>query len=520
LFLHNALALLLSVVLGLGLTALVIKVSRKYGWLDMPTDERRIHSTPIPRLGGVAIFLSTVLTVGAVYVIDWIRIGAPPSLPLGPLLPGILLGATIVFVTGLVDDIRGVAPHFKLVAQTAAALIVVAYGFPPTSIALSPSGAAIQFGGLAVPIAIFWIVGVTNAFNLIDGVDGLAGTFALIGLACCAAAEALIGGPTVLTVSMSIAGAVLAFLRYNNSPARIFLGDSGSMTIGFFLAVRTVVGATSADGNVVYFLIPLVALAFPITDTFVAIARRWVRGHPLSRADGRHVHHQLLALGLSPARTVDVLGLVFAAFAAMGFSIVFAPPQLTLALMVAGGSLGFAILLYASRYLRYSEFIQFGASVMSVLRSARAVVRHKVLAEELALRIERATTLGEVERLLDEFGGTSGIVQVELLAGRRNYIGPEGQMISPADALPWRLDYRIGLGDEQRREMLLRVWCNAPSPGTSHGSAERFAMRVGPAVERWVLANAGQFPEHAEPHSEPKERVNRISGEQPRQVPS
>lgn len=513
--LHHTLAVLAGFALGLLFTPAVIAVAHRYGFLDVPVDERRVHATPVPRLGGVAIFFATACAVAALFAFDWVKQGTQPTVPLGRLLPGVMLGATIVFLTGLLDDLRGVAPRFKLIAQTAAALVVIAYGLTPASLALAPGGDVLNLGWLGVPLLILWIVGVTNAFNLIDGVDGLAGSFALIGLATCVASDFLLHGPSVLTLTLAMAGAVFAFLRFNNHPARIFLGDSGSMTIGFFLAVRSVVSATAPDGTV-YFIIPLVALAFPVTDTFVAIARRWIRGHRFSRADGRHIHHQLLALGLSPKRTVDLLGIVFAGFAVVGLSVVFAPPRFTLALLVGSGMLGFASVLYGVRYLQYSEFAHFGASVASVIRSARTVLQHKILADELANRINRAASLVEIERLLESHAELTGIVQVELLAGRQNFIGPEGQMIAPPDALPWRLDYRMGIGDHARSELLLRIWCASPKPGDSHGAAERFAMRVGPTIERWLQSH----PELVEPQlaasSDSAGRLTRTSGENPR----
>jgi len=473
-----------------------------------------MHSQPIPRLGGVAIFISTALAVGLVLAGQWIIAGKRPAMPLGTLLPGVLLGATIVFLTGLLDDIRSVAPRLKLLAQTAAALAVVAYGFPAENFALAPGGSVVHLGWFAAPLAVLWIVGVTNAFNLIDGVDGLAGTFALIGLATCIAADFMFAGQSVLSITLAMAGAVFAFLRYNQSPARIFLGDSGSMTLGFFLAVRSVVSATGPDGKTIYFLIPLVALAFPIADTFIAIARRWLRGHHISRADGRHVHHQLLALGLSAPRTVELLGFVFSAFAVVGLSVVFAPPKFTLALLGGASILGFALFLYGVRFLKYSEFVQFGASIASVIRSARSVVRDKVLIEELARNIERAKSLSEIMLALDTYSEITGIIQVELVAGRPSFIGPEGQMIAPPNALPWRLDYRMGLGDDARREYLLRIWCGQHKPGVAHGCAERFAMQVGPAIERWMQENLHLFvPGERQPGQ--LERTSRSAGDTP-----
>jgi UDP-GlcNAc:undecaprenyl-phosphate/decaprenyl-phosphate GlcNAc-1-phosphate transferase len=488
----NAMALLLGFAFCLVLTPLVIRVAGRYSLLDFPSDDRHSHSFPVPRLGGVAVFFSTACAAAALLIWDGIYGGGQLPIPLGPLLPGVIIGAIIVFLTGLFDDLKGVSPVVKLMAQTVAALAVVAYGFSFHSWSLAPGSAVFHFGWAGAPLTVLWIVGITNAFNLIDGVDGLAGSFALIGLATCVAADFLSNGQAVLTVTLALAGAIFAFLRFNSHPARIFLGDSGSMTIGFFLAVRSVVSATKPDGNI-YLLIPLFALAFPITDTFIAIARRWIRGQPISRADGRHVHHKLLALGLSPVRTCELLGVVFAGFATIGLSVIFAPPRFTLALLVGAGILGFSFLVYGIRFLQYNEFLEFGRSAASVVRSARGVVKAKVLAEELAQQIENAMSLGEIEFLLKKHSERTGVIQIELLAGQPRFMGPEGQMIAPPDALPWRLDYRMGIGDAERREMLLRIWCASPPPGASHGSAERFAMRIGPAIERWIQTHPASF---------------------------
>lgn len=485
-------ALLLGFAFCFALTPVVIRVAGRYGLLDFPSGARHSHSSPIPRLGGVAIFFSTACAAAALLIAEGTIGGGQRSIELGPLLPGVIVGAIIVFLTGLFDDLKGVSPLLKLMAQTAAALAVVAYGLSAHSWSLAPGSAVFHLGWAGVPLTVLWIVGITNAFNLIDGVDGLAGTFALIGIATCVAADFLFNAHAGLTVTLALAGAIFAFLRFNGHPARIFLGDSGSMTIGFFLAVRSVVSATQPDGNI-YVLIPLVALAFPITDTFIAIARRWIRGHPISRADGHHVHHKLLALGLSPVRTTELLGFVFAGFATIGLSVIFAPPRFTLALLVGAGILGFFSLVYGIRFLRYTEFLEFGRSAASVVRSARSVVKAKVLAEDLAQQIENATSLREIEILLEAYSEFTGVIQIELLAGQPRFIGPEGQMIAPPDALPWRLDYRIGIGDAERREMLLRIWCASPLPGASHGSTERFAMRIGPAIERWIQTHPASF---------------------------
>jgi UDP-GlcNAc:undecaprenyl-phosphate GlcNAc-1-phosphate transferase len=460
----------------------VIRIAHKYDILDYPNEERRVHDDPIPRIGGVALFASAL--VAAAIVIGWEFFHGSFRLPLGPALPGVLLGCVIVFVTGLIDDVRGVTPALKLTTQTIAALCAIAYGFRIETVTLAGNG-FFSLGFLSVPITILWIVGMTNAFNLIDGIDGLAGTMALIGLASCIGIDVLLHDVSGLVTIFALVGAVFGFLRYNRTPARIFLGDSGSMLLGFILSIATVHAATP-DSHVTFALLPLFALAYPLTDTSISIARRWLRNQPISRADGRHVHHQILSLGLSPKRTVELLGLFFFSVALMGMSIVLAPPRVTLALGTAGFVLMFAAFFYGIRWLRYSEFLEFGASVTSVLLNARSHVRHKVLAGELAQRLIKADSIEQLSALLDEAATELDLLEVSIITGAASSLRPKLQQISPLSARPFRIDYPIAWEEAgHTHELLLRVWCERPHERL-HVGAERIAMRLGAALEEWV----------------------------------
>jgi UDP-GlcNAc:undecaprenyl-phosphate GlcNAc-1-phosphate transferase len=492
---------LVGFVLAYALMPWVMRLAREYGVLDYPDNDRRLHPEPIPRLGGVAVFLAAVVT--AALVAGAHGAGWTSASPVGHLLPGVAIGALIVFVTGIVDDVRGVSPTFKLVAQTVAALVAIGYGFRVDTLTLT-GGAALSLGPFAIPITLLWIVGITNAFNLIDGIDGLAATCALIALTACIATEALVAGPDMLLISFALIGALFAFLRFNRSPARVFLGDSGSMLLGYFLSIRIAVAATTPD-HVTYGLIPLFALAYPLTDTFVAMARRWLRGHPFARADGRHIHHQILALGLSPRRSVDLIGLFFAAVAFMGMSIVFAPPQVTLALAIGGGVLMFAAFFYGVRWLRYSEFIEFGASIASVLLNARRHVRTKIFAADVAERVARADSLDEVTRLLADSAADFNLLEIALIPGVAHFPAPAARQISPLNERPFRIDYPIALEHEgQIREVVLRFWCARPL-GHQHPGAERIATRLGPAVEAWLRKSPDALT-FAEDHRRPTPR--------------
>ena len=498
-----------ALALGFGVSVAVIpainRLAHREGILDRPSDDRRAHTVPVPRLGGVAIFLGTVIATAVVMGLG-LATGSL-DLPYPTLLPGVVIGVSVVFLTGLADDIRGLSPRAKLALQTAAALAVVAFGFTIDQLTLGPTGPALALGLLALPVTILWIVGMTNAFNLIDGIDGLAGSMAVVALAACIGVDIYLHDPRSLIISLAMLGAVVGFLRHNTHPATIFLGDSGSMTLGFFLAIRTVISATSDEG-VTYALVPLTALAFPLLDTGVAIARRWLRGHAFSRADGRHIHHQLLALGLPVRSAVTLLVGLFILVAVIGVSVSFAPPRLTLAFVLMGGVLLFAVAVYGTRWLEYSEFTELAGSFASVIRHARWVVQQKIHAADLAERIRRAERWEEVEGILGELTDVLPLIDAELVTVELPAVGPARQQISPRNRLPVRFDFPLAWrGSRGEREMVLRLWSDRPSRD-HHPSTERIASRLGPALEAWLEAHPGAIPAPQEQSVSP-----RVSGE-------
>jgi UDP-GlcNAc:undecaprenyl-phosphate GlcNAc-1-phosphate transferase len=430
-------------------------------------------------------------------------VAVPPAAPLGALLPTVLLGCALVFGVGVLDDLVGVSPRAKLLVQGVATVVVMVGGFQPHLVGVSPGGGTLELGRvLGTLLTVLWVVGVTNAFNLIDGIDGLAGSMALVALGTCLLADLIVTPGSTVTLSLALVGAVVAFLQRNWAPARIFLGDSGSMTLGFFLAIRTVVAATDVNG-VTYPVVPLAALAYPLVDTFTAMARRWVRGHPFSRADGRHIHHQLRALGFATPRAVQALTLLFATVALLGVAIVFAPARLAAAIALAAGVLLFAVVVYGVRWLGYAEFIEVGASMASVLRNARLVVNEKLRAAEVAALIRQAQSLDEVRTHLAALVADTRVLDMELVAlehGERRH-GPPSQQLSHHDALPVRLDYPFVWATEQgERQLLLRVWCTRPHAG-AHPVAERVANRVAPALDAWFRERAAPNAlEGAAPH--------------------
>ncbi len=313
------LPLLVAAAASWALTPLAKRLARRFGAVDHPS-ERKVHLLPVPRLGGVAVVTAFALTcVGMLSGLLPV-----PRLPQAEFLRTLALGLLPIFVASLVDDVRGLHPLARLGAQAAGAAFVVANGF-----VLNPQihlfGSNIEIGVLAVPLSFLWIVGLTNAFNLIDGLDGLSAGLALIASFSLAGVFLLADRVEVAVIPIALAGALLGFLRYNLFPASIFLGDSGACSVGFALACLCLKGNALLSAGLAV-LIPVLIVGVPIADTLLSIVRRVLgrienpKGKGLMEADRGHIHHRLLALGLNQRRAVFLLhGVALAcAFVALG----------------------------------------------------------------------------------------------------------------------------------------------------------------------------------------------------------
>ena len=343
-----------------------------------------------------------------------------------------------------------------------------------------------NLGWLSLPLTLLWIVGVTNAFNLIDGLDGLATGIALVALGTTLTVAFVLGNVEVVVVCVALLGALLGFLRYNFNPARIFLGDSGSLFIGFMLAVLSVYGSMKS-ATAVLVTIPLFALAVPLLDTTLAILRRWLRGVPLSQADGRHIHHRLLALGMTHRHAVILLHASAAILAVLGLSLVFAPPPAIVSVAAAGGGVMLFLLLYSLHRLQYHEFVEAGAVVASGLFRMRRVIRDQIYAQDVAQVIERAETVEQIAAILEDHAPTFGFLHMEMCretaAGSRPLVLFNGHA-----ARAWKLDYPVTPHDfVDGEDYVLRIWCN-PQVGPHLYGAERVARVLAPVIEDWIVS--------------------------------
>jgi len=291
----HILGTVIAYIFGVFLVPLVISFSKKEGLVDIP-NERKIHTKPISRIGGVAIWLSTMLTFLSLVFLSYY--------PYGSLLSGILLGSSLMFLLGLIDDIYNLDAKFKLFIQIAISTLVYLLGVQISHI---PFFGGIDLGLWSYPITILWLVGISNAFNFIDGVDGLAGSVVTVNAVTLAIIAVALTPPSPISalIAFILAGSMLAFLTYNFNPAKIFMGDSGALFSGFLLAAISITGVMKAATLAI--LLPFVVLAVPIMDITYSSLRRICMGKSPFVADAEHIHHKLLHAGFSQKKTVVIL---------------------------------------------------------------------------------------------------------------------------------------------------------------------------------------------------------------------
>jgi UDP-GlcNAc:undecaprenyl-phosphate GlcNAc-1-phosphate transferase len=274
------------------------------GWVAMPDSGRHLHTYPLPRLGGVAIFLAFLLAT--LFTLLFTEFDRQVSFGFSSreLLP-IVLAGTMIFLLGVYDDIRGVGPYTKFALQTVAGLILFAGGLRFHHFAVLFRGQTLRWF-VDLPLTLLWVLTITNAFNLIDGIDGLAAGSALFSTIVVFVVALLNHASLTPFLALALAGAIVGFLHYNLSPATIFLGDSGSLFIGFMLSALALQSAEKAP-TIVAVAIPVVSFGLPILETVLSILRRWLSGRPLFVGDREHIHHQLLARGLSQRQVLVIL---------------------------------------------------------------------------------------------------------------------------------------------------------------------------------------------------------------------
>ncbi|MFS0674977.1 glycosyltransferase family 4 protein [Ornithinibacillus sp. 179-J 7C1 HS] len=310
-------AFFISLISTLLLVYPIKKLAFKWNIIDLP-NYRKVHKNPTPRLGGLAIFIGTCL--GLIYLS-----------PSHEYFLEISIGAIIIVITGLFDDKYQIKPILKLAGQLIPATILITSGLIIEKITLPFFGVIDLAGPFSIVITFLWIVGITNAINLIDGLDGLASgvsTIALISILIMAIMDQEI---LVVFLAVALIGSNLGFLFHNFHPAKVYMGDTGSLFLGYMISVISILGLFK-NVTLFSFIIPIIILAVPIFDTIFAIIRRLLNGEKVMSADKKHIHHQLLAAGFSHRTTVLII---------YGFSIIFG----ALAITFSNSGLGFNLII-------------------------------------------------------------------------------------------------------------------------------------------------------------------------------
>lgn len=279
---------LITLLVSLLITPFIIKLALKINATDKP-DERKVHKSPTPTMGGVAIFLS--FCIGVVIL-----------QPESQFHLAIMAGALAMILLGIFDDLYNLPAKTKFAVQVAAAAVVVFGGGLQLHFINLPFGGKLEFGILGSLITIIWIVGITNAINLIDGLDGLAAGVSSIALLTTAFMAMAMGNVYVFTMAVILLFSTLGFLKFNFFPARIFMGDTGALFLGYMIAVLALLGFKNV--TIISFVIPLLILGVPISDTLISMVRRYINKQPMTQADSSHLHHRLIGFGLTHKQTV------------------------------------------------------------------------------------------------------------------------------------------------------------------------------------------------------------------------
>jgi len=421
----------ISFTLALFLTPLVRNLFRRWGMVDHPDGSRKKHDLAVPRVGGIALAAAYLLAFASLLLLNAkatsiIRDGYPTMKALGPV-------AALMFGVGLFDDLVGLKPWKKLAAQTVVAVLAYWAG-----IHVQGFSGIVFADWLSLPLTVFWIVLCTNAINLIDGVDGLAAGVSLFAAATMMLAALLQNNVALALATVPLVGVLAGFLRYNFNPATIFLGDSGSLTIGFLLGCFGVLWSQKS-ATILGMTAPLMALAVPLLDTCLAVMRRFLRRQPIFSGDRGHIHHKLLDRGFTP-RKVSLLLYGVCAIGAMGS--LFMASQHFEILIIAMFCLVVGI---GIRHLGYVEFAV--ARRMLAKDSFRRLFNSQISLEQYEKELTSAKTPDECWKIVQSACQEFGFCEARMVLGERSF---EFCQVPPARGA---FEIRMPLSDTDKIEL-------------------------------------------------------------------
>ncbi len=399
----------IAMVLTALLTPVVRYIALAVGAVDEPRG-RHVHARRVPRMGGIAIVIGFFVPLAVLLLLE--THAGHIFFSAGHTTLGLVLGSLCVVTIGLLDDLYGVSAKTKLLVQIAAAVIAFACGMRIEAIDL-PYVGAFHLGWLSLPATIAWVVGIVNAINLIDGLDGLAAGVAFFACLTNFAIASLTGNVFILLITASLGGALIGFLFHNFYPARIFMGDCGSMFLGFVLGAASLLGAgTQKSPTLIAILVPVLALGLPILDTLLAIARRFLSHRSIFAADREHIHHRLLDIGLTHRRAVLALYLLSVTFTGLALMVYFGRSWEVGAALFAVTALLAGVVRFVGSF--NSSLVALGGTaadqpVQALRRSVPPMLRRMSDADSGEHLLEMLETFGLESGLLAiEFGPTDG----------------------------------------------------------------------------------------------------------------
>ena len=371
------------------ITPVVRRLCERFQLLDVPTDSRRLHTKAIPRLGGVAIYLSCLTALSTLPFVDNLLTQTLKARWLDIFIA--LIPATLVLILGIVDDLRGTNATVKFTVLGMIATLFYFLGGHIDALSIPFVGTVELPPLLSFAITILWLVGIANAFNLIDGMDGLASGAALFSSLVILIVSISQDRPLMTVVALVLCGALAGFLRYNFNPASIFLGDSGALFVGFTLAALSVLSAQKATTTVAI-VIPILAFGFPMVDTAMTMGRRLISRRPMFQGDNEHIHHMLLARGWSQRRVVLALYGVCTLFGLVAMIFTTTGSKTTGLIMFV---VSVAVLI-AVGHLRYHEIDELRAGVKRTVSDRRLRVANNVRIRRTAVALSKASDIDHV----------------------------------------------------------------------------------------------------------------------------
>jgi UDP-GlcNAc:undecaprenyl-phosphate GlcNAc-1-phosphate transferase len=432
-------AFVVALVVTAAATPVVRRIALRLQVIDEPT-ARRVHVRSIPRLGGIAIVLGFFVSLGALFFFetDVGRLLFSHT----KLVGGIALGALMVAALGAYDDIVGASARTKLAVQTMAALMAYGAGYRIDAIDIPGLGAT-PLGFLAIPATVVWIVAVINALNLIDGLDGLAAGVAFFACVTNFVIAGMDANVLICLVAATLAGALLGFWFYNFNPATIFMGDSGSMFLGFVIATMSIFGAgSSKSGTAIAIAVPLLALGLPLIDMMLAMVRRFLARRSIFSADRGHIHHRLIDIGLTHQRAVLVLYAVCALFTTFALAMHFGESW----------QLGITMTALVVTVVGGARFLNYYNRSMSTRRRDEDVERLRRAVPRFVQDTAALQGPLDVRALLEQFAREAGMVWVS--------VGPSNG--DSGAAWKWQ---REGTSERCRREAVRSSYALATADG-------------------------------------------------------